>query len=329
MLKKFLSKLGVGAAKVDLVLHHPHVRLGEKLEGEFWIEGGTVEQRIRKLEVELQLMVQAEEKAYRRTVAVIPVSSSFMIQPGERKVLPFSYVLPMHLPITRPSVRYTFVTRLDIADGVDAFDQDAIHILPPLSLEKLFHAFEKLGFREKHSSGKITAYGQEFAFFPTEAFKGIVQEVEFFALIEENGIRLFLEVDVWSGFGGFHEKEIKREIFLSNEEIDNVEEAAKKLHTAIEEMIQQPHSYVGTSSYVGTPYVPHPSYPSHYPPQHVSHHHGGHGMMGAIGGFAAGMLAGMVAEELLEEVVEDALDQDIGDVMDDIGDWFDDGDDIL
>ncbi|OXB93635.1 sporulation protein [Parageobacillus galactosidasius] len=318
MLKKLLSKLGVGAAKVDLVLHHPHVRLGEKLEGEFFIEGGTVEQRIRKLEVELQLIVQTNGKAYRRTVAVIPVSPSFTIQPGGRKVLPFSYVLPLHLPITRPSVGYTFVTRLDIADGVDAFDQDAIRILPPLSLEKLFHAFEKLGFREKPSSGKITAYGQEFAFFPTEVFKGTVQEVEFSAFIEENGIRLFLEVDVWSGFGGFHEREIKREIFLSDEEIEDVEETAKKLHTAIEEMIEQPHSYAGTS------YVPHAS----YPPRYVSHHHG-HGMAGAIGGFAAGMLAGMAAEELLEDVIEEALDDhDLGDMLD-VGDWFDGGDDII
>lgn len=89
MWKKLLSKLGVGAAKVDLVLHRPHVRLGETLEGEFLIEGGTVEQQIRKLEVELQLTVQADGKAYRRTAAVIPVSSSFTIQPGERKVYRF------------------------------------------------------------------------------------------------------------------------------------------------------------------------------------------------------------------------------------------------
>lgn len=319
MLKKLLSKLGVGAAKVDLVLHHPHVRLGEKLEGEFFIEGGTVEQHIRKLEVELQLIVHADGKAYRRTAAVIPVSSSFTIRPGERKALPFSYVLPLHLPITRPHVRYAFVTRLDIADGVDAFDQDVIDILPPLSLEKLFHALENIGFREKPSSGKITPYGQEFAFFPTGAWMGMIEEVEFSALIEENGVRLYLEVDVRSGFGGFHETERKREIFLSNEEIDDVEETAGKLRTVIEEMIQQPHSYIGTS------YVPFSS----YPPQHVSHHHGGHGMMGAIGGFAAGMLAGMAAEELLEDVVEDALDHDMEDVMDDIGDWFDGGDDDI
>jgi sporulation-control protein len=333
MWKKLLSKLGVGAAKVDLVLHRPHVRLGEKLEGEFLIEGGAVEQQIRKLEVELQLTVQADEKAYRRTVAVIPVAPSFTVQPGERKVLPFSYVLPLHLPITRHNVRYTFVTRLDIADGADAFDQDAIHILPPLALEKLFQAFAKLGFREKPSSGKISAYGQEFAFFPTNMFQGTVQEVEFFALIEEEGVRLYLEVDVWSGLAGLREREMKQELFLRYEELDDVEGTAHTLQRAIEEAVQAVQQ---SSFHAGTNYAPHmpPYTPPHvyYPhPEyhHEGHHYGRHGMMGAIGGFAAGMLAGMVAEELLEDVVEDAHDDhDLGDMLD-VGDWFDGGDDII
>jgi sporulation-control protein len=322
MWKKLLSKLGVGAAKVDLVLHRPQVRLGEKLEGEFLVEGGTVEQQIRKLEVELQLTVQTDGKAYRRTVAVIPVASSFTIQPGERKVLPFSYVLPLHLPITRHSVRYTFVTRLDIADGVDAFDQDAIHILPPLALEKLFQAFAELGFREKPSSGKISAYGQEFAFFPTNTFKGTVQEAEFFALLEEEGIQLYLEVDVWNGL---RESEIKQELFLRYEELDDVEGTAQTLQRVIEKAVQAAQN---PSFHMGTAYAPPYTSPHAYGPHH-NHHHGGHSMTGAVGGFAAGMLAGMVAEELLEDVVEDALDDhDLGDMLD-VGDWFDGGDDII
>jgi sporulation-control protein len=324
MLKKLLSKLGVGSAKVNLVLHHPHVRLGEKIEGEFFIEGGTVEQHIHKLDVELHLIVRTDGHEHRRTVAVIPVSPSFTIKPGERKVLPFSYVLPIHLPVTRHGVYYTFVTRLDIAQGVDALDRDAIHVLPPLPLEKVFHALDKLGFREKSTSGKVTPYGQEFEFFPTEAFRETVQEVELLAFLEENGIRLHMEVDVFSGLFGFSERELKREIFFTYDEINDVEGLTQKLYMLLQEMVQQPQLYVGA------PYVPHhsgyysPHHPNYHP--HPSHHHG-HGMMGAIGGFAAGMLAGMVAEELIEDVVEDAFDVEdhVEDMMDN---WFDGDDDI-
>jgi len=323
MFKKLLSKLGIGSAKINLVLHHPHVRVGEKIEGEFFIEGGMTEQHIRKLDVELRLIVHANGQQHRQTVAVIPVAPSFTIQPGERKVWPFSYTLPLHLPITRYGVEYVFVTRLDIADGVDAFDQDAIRILPPVPLEKVFYALDKLGFREKPTSGKITAHGQEFAFFPTEAFRGVIEEIECFAFLEEHGIRLQLEVDVLNGILGFGERELKRDVFFSYDEVNDVEGLAQKWHMLLQEMVQQPQMYAHSSYIPHQPYVPHdPRYYHTYP----SRHHG-HGMMGAIGGFAAGMLAGMVAEELIEDVVEDAFD--VGDQVEDmVGDWFDGDDDI-
>ncbi|AKU26927.1 Sporulation-control protein spo0M [Geobacillus stearothermophilus] len=319
MWKKFLSKLGIGAAKVDLVLHRPHVRLGETLEGEFLLEGGSVAQHIRNLDVVLQLEVHAEGKAYRKTAAVIPVASSFTIQPGERKVLPFSYALPLHLPISRPTVRYTFVTRLDIADGADAYDQDAIHILPPTALEQVFSALAALGFREKATSGSITPHGQEFAFFPTSEFQGIVQEVEFFALVEEEGVRLYLEIDVRHGFGG--EREMKRELLITHEQLRDSAAAARLLREAIEEAVQAAGAFGQLSGHpLATPHSPIYSHPvGHYPPVHHSHH-GGHGWAGAIGGFAAGMLAGMVAEELLDDAVDDVADGL------DVDDWFDGGD---
>lgn len=323
MLKKLLSKLGIGSAKINLVLHHPHVRVGEKIEGEFFIEGGMAKQHVRKLDVELQLIVHANGQEHRQTVAVIPVAPSFTIQPGERKVWPFSYTLPLHLPVTRYGVEYVFVTRLDIADGVDALDQDPIRVLPPVPLEKLFYALDKLGFREKPTSGKITTHGQQFAFFPTGAFRGVIEEIECLVFFEEQGIRLQLEVDVLNGILGFGERELKQDVFFSYDEVNDVEGLAQKWHMLLQEMVQQPQMYAHSSYISHQPHVPHdPGYYHTYP----SRHHG-HGMMGAIGGFAAGMLAGMVAEELIEDVVEDAFDA--GDRVEDmVGDWFDGDDDI-
>lgn len=323
MFKKLLSKLGIGSAKINLVLHHPHVRVGEKIEGEFFIEGGMTEQHIRKLDVELRLIVHANGQQHRQTVAVIPVASSFMLHPGERKVLPFVYTLPLHLPVTRYGVEYVFVTRLDIADGVDAVDEDSIRILPPVPLEKMFYALDKLGFREKPTSGKITAHGQEFSFFPTSVFRGVIEEIECLAFLDEQGVRLQLEVDVLTGMFGHGEREWKREVFFSYDEVNDVERLTQKWHMLLQEIVQQLQTQTHSSSIPHQPYVPQdPGYYHAYP----SRHHG-HGMMGAIGGFAAGMLAGMVAEELIEDVVEDAFDA--GDQVEDmVGDWFDGDDDI-
>ncbi|MGZ0084266.1 sporulation protein [Caldibacillus thermoamylovorans] len=323
MWKRFLTKFGIGGAKVDLMLHRPHVHLGETLEGEFWLEGGSVAQHVRALDVLLELEMQAEGKGYRQTAAVIPVASSFTIQPGERKKLPFAYKLPLHLPISRPTVRYTFVTRLDIANGADAYDEDAIEILPPPALEQTFAAFAALGFREKPASGRITRYGQEFSFFPTGEFHGIVQEVEFFALVETEGVRLHMEVDVCHRAGG--EREMKRELFLPLDSLRDLETAVRLIRDVLEETVQaagavdslEPHHWPLSSS----PFYGHSG--SHVPP--VSRpHHGGSGWAGAIGGFAAGMLTGMIAEELLDDVIDDVAD-DVADGID-ADDWFDGGD---
>jgi sporulation-control protein len=49
MFRKFLSKLRIGSANINLVLHHSQVCLGETISGEFLIEGGTVELENQKL----------------------------------------------------------------------------------------------------------------------------------------------------------------------------------------------------------------------------------------------------------------------------------------
>ncbi|MBA2876220.1 sporulation protein [Thermaerobacillus caldiproteolyticus] len=293
MFKKFLSKLGIGSANINLVLHHSQVRLGETISGEFLIEGGTVEQEINKIDIELRLTLNQNGQVQTKTMATVPVASAFVIQAGEKKVLPFAYELPKTLSVSRHGIHYTFVTRLDIAGGVDHLDEDSVQILPPLPLEKIFVAFEKLGFREKATSGSLKPYGQEFELFPTEQFKETVQEVEFFASLEEEGVRLLLEVDVYAGVFGIQEKELKREIFFPYAELD-VDILADKLHETIQEMIDQPYQYAASS------------YMTHY--SHTPHVHGhGSGLMGAIGGFAAGMFAGMLVEELVGDAIEEAL----------------------
>ncbi|MGX1902220.1 sporulation protein [Thermolongibacillus altinsuensis] len=289
MFRKFLSKLGIGSANINLVLHHSRVRLGEAISGEFFIEGGTVEQHINKIDVELRLTLNQNGQTQTKTVATIPVSSAFVIQAGEKKVLPFTYELPKTLPVSRNGLHYTFVTRLDIAGGVDHLDEDVVQILPPLPLEKIFMAFEKLGFREKATSGALKPYGQEFELFPTEQFRESVQEVEFFASLEEEGVRLLLEVDVYAGAFGLQEKELKREAFFPYTETNDVNVLADKLREIIQEMIEHPYQYTASS--------------------YMTHSHGpGHGMMGAIGGFATGLFTGMLIEELIEDVVEEAFD---------------------
>ncbi|RXT03871.1 sporulation protein [Ammoniphilus sp. CFH 90114] len=283
MFKKFMAKLGVGSAKIDFVLSKQQYELGGLVEGEFRIEGGAVEQEINKVGVDFNLKMNIKGKEFSHVVAHIPVSSSFMIHANERKILPFTYQLPNNLLISRGPISYSFITRLDIAAGVDNLDQDYITILPPASFQQLVEALGLLGFREKMDSGKFDGYSQEFEFFPTTYFKSQLSELEFTVAIEEEGLRLLLELDLMTGFG-LGEKELKREIFFTNEELKDVQNLSSQLQSIIEEMIQNPQQYPA-SMYNG----------------HASggHHRRGGGLAGAMGGFAAGMLGGMLLDDLL------------------------------
>ncbi len=311
-MKKFMAKLGVGSARVDLVLRKQEVSLGEVIEGEFLVEGGKVEQKINHVSVDLNLKIRVKSQDFTKTISSIPVTSSFTIHPNEKKILPFTYQLPLNLPISRVGMSYHFATRLDIAAGVDNLDHDHIQVIPPQRFMNIIQALEASGFREKMDSGKFNGYSQEFEFFPTTVFRDRIKEVEFEAAIEEQGIRLLLEVDMASLPFGLGEKELKREVFYDNELLKDVQSLSVALQETIEEMLQNPQA--------------HPA--SRYSRGHGHHGHHGSGLAGAMGGFAAGMLGGMMLEDLLggDEEMETAAEEG-----DDEGgfDFFDGGDDEL
>lgn len=242
MLKKLMAQMGVGASKVDLVLDKQHVELGEELKGVFRIEGGAVEQQINHISADLIIQFHYRTELFTHVVATIPIASSFIIRPGESKELPFQYPLSARLPISRNGIRYHIKTRLDIADGIDDLDRDAVHVCPPERFNSIVRALDMLGFREKHDSGKFNGTTQEFEFSPVGVFKGKVQEVEFEAALEKDGIRLLLEVDMFQLLG-FGEKELRQQIFLRNEQLADARALSHHLEAVIQEMTQNPHAY--------------------------------------------------------------------------------------
>ena len=60
ILRKYMSMLGIGSAKIDLQLPKHEYTPGENVTGTFHIEGGTIEQQIRRIECDL-VMTTSEE----------------------------------------------------------------------------------------------------------------------------------------------------------------------------------------------------------------------------------------------------------------------------
>jgi sporulation-control protein len=129
LLRRMMSRLGVGSAHVDLILNKNAYKAGDFIEGQVHIHGGTVEQKVNKLDVDLIRKTIFKGKEETDIVATIPVSDGFIIQENEKKVLPFRYQLPENIVPSQPGISYRFVTRLDIEDGVDTLDFDYIQIV--------------------------------------------------------------------------------------------------------------------------------------------------------------------------------------------------------
>lgn len=302
LFKDLMARFGKGAAKVDLVLNRNQFQLGDVAEGKLVIQGGTVEQKINKIDVRLMVVIRHDETEYVHAVTSIPFYESFIIHPGEYKEFPFQYQLPYDLLISGNYVTYFFNTKLDIAGGVDQKDRDYIEILCPHSLQQVLDALSQLGFREKHDSRKFNGHVQEFALFPTDFLQGKAEELEFVVAMQHDGVRLLLELDLYS-FG--HEKELKREVFIPNHLLDSEAELVSELKGILEEMVDYAHTGYHHESHYG----------------HSHHGHGYHssGMAGAVGGFAAGVIGAMVVNEMLDN--DDNDDDDGG-----LEDFFEDDD---
>jgi sporulation-control protein len=310
-----MARFGKGAATVDLRFDHRPYQVEEIIEGEVHIQGGEVEQKVNSLAVRLMLNVSTRNGTESREVTVIPLCGAFKILPKEQKVIRFTYQVPTNLPISRGTISYYFDTQLDIEGGVDRGDVDRLTIDLPKQVQAIFQALSSLGFREKHNSGKVDQYGQEFSFFPTELFSGQVNEVELRFAYEKHGVHVWMEVDIRNGYS---EIEAKREIFLEESVLHDESEVAELFKQYIREVVDHPHAYSKPFSYTSQ-----------------SYHGSGSGIGSMVGGLAMGILGGMLLSEMIDGLGVDDMLEDTAEAMgfdfdeddeQDLGSFFD-GDD--
>ncbi|MFD6443016.1 sporulation protein [Peribacillus sp. NPDC060186] len=311
MFKKILASLGKGAATVDLQCDNSNYQAGESIQGEVVIQGGEVEQKINQLTVRFMMNVVLKQGSVSKEIAHIPLVNRDCIHPKERKVIPFQYILPTNIPISRGTVSYYLDTHLDIEGGVDRKDVDWLVIQSQESLQSIFNAMGQLGFRETASSGKLDQHGQEFAFFPTQQFMGQVNEVEMRFANEESGIRVWMEVDCKSGY---NEIEAKREFHLNQNVLEHEAELEKLLGKYISEAIEKPYAFTQPFSYS------------------TNHHYGrasqiGNAIPSMVGGLAVGVLGTMLFTEMMDGFdIEEMFEEATEDLDGGFDSFFDNGD---
>ncbi|WP_051272179.1 sporulation protein [Shimazuella kribbensis] len=236
MFKKMMAKLGKGSAKIDLILYETKVPLGGQVKGELVLEGGTVEQVINKIEVELYFELKTKDnKSITHLIAVIPYQASFLIQPGQQKIVSFELPIPEDLLVSSPTASYYLSTNLDIQGGIDATDRDEIIVTPSFDLMQTLLAFEQLGFREEPTSRLFNGVTQEFIFTPTTFLVGKLERMSFIVALDPNQIRLLIDLEIHSFFG---KKDKQHEIILPFLMIEDLGKLKSFLHNTLLKLVE-------------------------------------------------------------------------------------------
>jgi len=216
MFKKFLARVGIGAATVDTRLSVESLVPGEMVTGDVHITGGESDQEIDDiyLYVETEYKREYEDTTTTETCELVKycLSERFNLQPQEAKVIPFSFSLPYETPLTLGHHPVYVRTGLDISMAVDPKDTDYIEVRPHPLMQLVLEACQNLGFQLHEVDCEYNPYlggnvpfVQEFEFRPMGQYQGYLDELEVvFSLQSDDLLDVFLEIDKRArGFGGF------------------------------------------------------------------------------------------------------------------------------
>lgn len=211
-----LAAIGVGGAKVETVLDTANATVGQPLHGRVVMQGGSVEQPVDNIRLELLTRVEHEvndQRTHRaHVIAFWTLGRKLTLQPGQSLTEGFAIEVPYHTPlhVQGSAVRVWLRTILAIPMPVDATDEDAVQVHPDREMEEVFEAMQMLGFRLYKSDVEHRprwrgghGYVQEFEFRPATRRNLRFDEVEIVFEHYEDGLGLLIQVDRSArGLGG-------------------------------------------------------------------------------------------------------------------------------
>lgn len=127
LLRKYMSLLGVGSAQIDLILEKDVLKPGESVNGQFLIKGGTIDQHLKQ--IDCALVMVNERTGEEEVIDTIDIQVETRIGSEEADKVPFSFKLPIDVPVTTKAISYHFKTKLTFEQGVESWDEDMIKVI--------------------------------------------------------------------------------------------------------------------------------------------------------------------------------------------------------
>ncbi len=214
---RLLSSIGIGAATVDTRLDRDELVPGEEVRGVVEVKGGSSEQEVNAIRLEVQTYYKRESGdstvTETGTIERFPVSGHRTIGANSQEEIPFAFRLPYDTPLTLGRSSVWIRTALDVRMAFDPSDSDVVTVRPNPTMRFVLDSMQRLGFHMReveneelpHRLRRRLPFGQEIEFVPGSGeFRGRFDEVELLMFPSEDSVDLILQADRRArGLGSF------------------------------------------------------------------------------------------------------------------------------
>lgn len=200
-----LSRVGIGAATIDIEVSESPVIPGDEIPIDVTITGGDSAQYVRRIKFELVTNVETDDGTENTVIHEQEMDESFEIEPNETHDLGVMYELPQHMPITNGRTGVWVKATLDIKWGVNQAARTKLDVNPPPRQQALLRAFDRMGFHFRESechhdeNGRYTDEQdtvQVFTFTAeTEPFATALDELEVVSVPRDHKLTAYLEAN--------------------------------------------------------------------------------------------------------------------------------------
>lgn len=207
MFDKILSKVGVGAAKVDTHLHNAEIMRGDFLEGEVKMMGGKVDQEIKRVYLQLYTTYTYEGEEHDGVSSAVlhelNIAESFTLQAGAEEIFDFELEVPWITPVSFQKQVTKLKTGLDVSWAFDPKDNDLVIVQADPATDRIIVAAQELGFEHTRDSGRCfqmhnpygVPYVQGFEFKGRGEIGREVEELDIMIFAGEEEAEVVMEVD--------------------------------------------------------------------------------------------------------------------------------------
>jgi len=158
MFERLFSSIGIGSTKINTVLFQGVIERGKEVNGEIHIFGGNAEQKISEIYIHIDSEFHkfedemSEFNEITEPILEIKITEPMVIKPNEKRIVPFSVILPYYTPITFREQKVLIQTELNINffnHPVATYD----FLLHDQFIDDILSFFVKHGFNHSHESG--------------------------------------------------------------------------------------------------------------------------------------------------------------------------------